>query len=217
VTQMRVVIADDHAVWRRGLRDVLEPELQVVAEASNGDEAVEQALETRPDVVVMDIGMPVKDGITAASEIKEKLPDTRVVMVSVTDSDEQIQRAIAAGVNGYVLKDEAPETIREAVEQVAGGKAYLPPRVAKRVLETASRVMGGTMLPARAGKSGLSHREVEVLRLMAEGKTHRQIANLLKISERTVGSHISSIYNKLGTGDRSQAIVYAVKHGIIQI
>jgi DNA-binding NarL/FixJ family response regulator len=150
---MRVVIADDHAVWRRGLRDVLEPELQVVAEASNGDEAVEQALETRPDVVVMDIGMPVKDGITAASEIKEKLPDTRVVMVSVTDSDEQIQRAIAAGVNGYVLKDEAPETIREAVEQVAGGKAYLPPRVAKRVLETASRVMGGTTLPARAGKS----------------------------------------------------------------
>jgi two-component system NarL family response regulator len=105
----------------------------------------------------------------------------------------------------------------EAVEQVANGEGYLPPRVAKRVLDTASRVMGKGVLPTRATAAGLSLREVEVLRLMAEGKTHKQIANQLHISERTVGSHISNIYNKLGTDDRAQALVFAVKHGIVQI
>jgi DNA-binding NarL/FixJ family response regulator len=213
----RVLIADDHVVWRRGLRDVLEPTFEVVGEASNGDEAVQQALKIRPDVVVMDVSMPVKDGVSAAQDIRERLPETKVVMVSVSDAEEEIQRAVMAGVNGYVLKDENPETILEAVEQVASGKGYLPPRVAKRVLDSASRFMGRGTLPARATAAGLSHREVEVLRLMAEGKTHKQIANQLQISERTVGSHISSIYNKLGTDDRAQALVFAVKHGIVQI
>jgi DNA-binding NarL/FixJ family response regulator len=217
MTARRVLIADDHMVWRRGLRDVLEPSFEVVAEAGNGDEAVERAIESHPDVVVLDVSMPVKDGISAAHEIRERLPETRVVMVSVSDAEEEIQRAVMAGVNGYVLKDETPETILEAVEQVANGKGYLPPRIAKRVLDSASRVMGRGLLPGRGSAAGLSHREVEVLRLMAEGKTHKQIANQLHISERTVGSHISSIYNKLGTDDRAQALVFAVKHGIIQV
>lgn len=217
MTARRVLIADDHMVWRRGLKDVLEPRFEIVAEAANGDEAIERALRSRPDVVVMDVSMPGKDGISAAQDIRERLPDTKVVMVSVSDAEDEIQRAVMAGVNGYVLKDETPETILEAVQQVADGKGYLPPRVAKRVLDSASRVMGKGLQSGRSSTAGLSHREIEVLRLMAEGNTHKQIANQLHISERTVGSHISSIYNKLGTDDRAQALVFAVKHGIVQI
>src|SRR5690348_10476537 len=131
----RVLVVDDHAVWRRGLRSVLEPTFEVVAEAGEGHEAVERALATKPDVVIMDISMPGMDGIAATRRIKEHLPDTGVVMMTATDKDDQLYEAIEAGVSGYVVKDGPPEEIIGAVHQAAEGKAYLPPLIAKRILQ----------------------------------------------------------------------------------
>lgn len=213
----RVLIADDHEVWRHGLKIILEPSFQVVAEACDGDEAIEQAVRSHPDVAILDVGMPFKDGISAAKEIHQQLPHTKVVLVSASDAEDTLEQAVMAGVNGYVLKDESPERILDAVEQVANGKGYLPPRIAKRVLEAANRIIGkGVLLSAAAG-AGLSHREVEVLQLLAEGKTHKQIGNRLQVSQRTVGSHISRIYSKLGTEDRARTLALAMKRGILTI
>jgi DNA-binding NarL/FixJ family response regulator len=213
----RVLIADDHAVWRRGLRDVLEPTFEIVAEAGEGSEAVNQAIATRPDVVVMDISLPGMDGIAAAREIKESLPDTGVVIISATDHDREIYEAIQAGVSGFVVKDDKPEAMVEAVRNAAEGKAYLPPHIAKRVLDGVAGSLSGRKNALNRGNVPLSSREVTVLRLVAEGRRHKEIARELCISERTVGNHIASIYNKLGIDDRSQAIVYAIKKGLVRI
>ncbi len=216
-TPNRVLIADDHEVFRRGLRDVLSQNFQIVAEAREGGEAIDKALHHKPDVVVMDISMPGMNGIDAAREIKGKLPNTGVVMITVTDEDERILEAIEAGVNGYIIKDDTPSSMVEAIKHAAEGKAYLPPLIAKRVMQhLAAGVNGGRHSYGSSG-SPLSSREVAVLRLMAQGKRNREIAEELCISERTVGNHITSIYNKLHIYDRAQAIVYAIKKGVIRV
>jgi len=213
----RVLIADDHTVWRRGLRQILEPVFDVVAEASEGGEAVDKALTCRPDVVVMDISMPGMDGIAATRQIKQALPDTAVVVISVTDEDASIYDAINAGVSGYVVKDDTPEVIVEAVRNAADGKAYLPPVIAKRVLAGLAGAADGRNSGLDKDNMPLTSRELSVLRLMAEGLRHKEIARELGISQRTVGNHIANIYNKLGIDDRAQAIVYAIKKGIVRI
>jgi DNA-binding NarL/FixJ family response regulator len=213
-----VLIADDHAVYRMGLRDLLEPEFKVVSEATEGSEAVDKAVKAKPDVVVMDINMPGMDGIEAAKQIKENLPDTGVVVITAYDDDRRIFEAIQAGVAGYILKDDAPQTMVDAINNAAEGKAYLPPMIIKRVLEGVAGALGvrgeGS---AEKTITPLSSRELTVLRLMAEGKRNREIAVDLCISERTVGNHITNIYNKLGIYDRSQAVVYAIKKGIVRV
>jgi|SRR5229473_6118686 DNA-binding NarL/FixJ family response regulator len=213
----RVLIADDHAVWRRGLRDILEPAFTVVSEASEGGEAVDKALAFKPDVVVMDISMPGMDGISATRQIKEALPDVGVVMISATDEDSQIYDSICAGVSGYVVKDDTAQAMLEAVRNAAQGEAYLPPMIAKRVLAGVAGAAGGGIRSAGKGNIPLTSREISVLKLMGEGLRHKEIARELSISQRTVGNHIASIYNKLGISDRAQAIVYAVKKGIVRI
>jgi len=210
-----VLIADDHVVWRRGLRQVLEAAFDIVSEAGEGGQAVEQARACRPDVVVMDIHLPGMDGIAAAREIKEALPETGVVMISAADDDEQIYASIEAGVSGYVVKDDSAEAMCQAVHHAARGEAYLPPVIAKRVLQNMSSGNGTTDAASR--RTALSGREVTVLRLMAEGRRHKEIARELHISPRTVGNHIANIYNKLGIDDRAQAIVYAIKKGIVKL
>lgn len=213
----RVLIADDHPVWRRGLRDILEPTFVVISEASEGGEAVDKALACKPDVVVMDISMPGMDGIAATRQIKEALPETSVVMISATDEDSQIYESISAGVSGFVVKDDAGDTMIEAVRNAANGNAYLPPTIAKRVLAGVAGARSGVAGSAGPGKIPLTGREIGVLKLMAEGLRHKEIARELHISQRTVGNHVASIYNKLGICDRAQAIVYAVKKGIVRI
>jgi DNA-binding NarL/FixJ family response regulator len=211
-----VLIADDHAVYRMGLRDLLEPEFKVISEATEGAEAVEKAQRQKPDVVVMDINMPGMDGIEAAKQIKSICPDTGVVVVTAYDDDRRIFEAIQAGVAGYVLKDDDPQTMIAAIDNAAQGKAFLPPLIVKRVLEGVAGAMGRNE-PTERTITPLSNRELDVLRLMAEGKRNREIAKDLCISERTVGNHITNIYNKLGIYDRSQAVVYAIKKGIVRI
>ena len=217
MTKHTVLIADDHAVYRMGLRDLLEPEFKVVSEATEGSEAVDKAMKSKPDVVVMDINMPGMDGIEAAKQIKHACPDTGVVVVTAYDDDRRIFEAIQAGVAGYVLKDDDPQTMIQAIDNASQGKAFLPPLIVKRVLEGVAGALGGRGEGAERGITPLSSRELTVLKLMAEGKRNREIAKDLCISERTVGNHITNIYNKLGIYDRSQAVVYAIKKGIVRV
>jgi DNA-binding NarL/FixJ family response regulator len=212
-----VLIADDHAVYRMGLRDLLEPEFKVISEATEGAEAVEKAQKQQPDVVVMDINMPGMDGIAAAKQIKQCCPDTGVVVITAYDDDRRIFEAIQAGVAGYVLKDDDPQTMIQAIDNAAQGKAFLPPLLIKRVMDGVAGAMGGRVDSPDKSITPLSNRELTVLRLMAEGKRNREIAKDLFISERTVGNHITNIYNKLGIYDRSQAVVYAIKKGIVRV
>lgn len=216
-TRATVLIADDHSVWRRGLREFLEPRFDVISEATEGNEAVSKALACKPDVVVMDVSMPGIDGIVAARRIKECLPATGVVMISATDGDQDIYEAIQAGVSAYVVKNDEPQAMLQAVQNAADGKAYLPPTIAKRVLQGLAGAMSGRPADALNRSTTLSSRELSVLRLIAEGYRHKDIARQLAISERTVGNHIASMYNKLGISDRAQAIVYAIKKGIVRI
>ncbi|SRR5581483_4815635 len=213
----RVLIADDHELFRRGLREVLTKDFEVVGEAREGGEAVDKALSQKPDVVVIDISMPGMNGIEAAREIKAKLPKTGVVIISATDDEQNIFDAIEAGVSGYIVKDDSSQSMVEAIQHAAEGKAYLPPLIAKRVMDRVAGSMNGKKELHGNGSTPLSSRELAVLRLMALGKRNREIANELCISERTVGNHITSIYNKLCIYDRAQAIVYAIKKGIIRV
>lgn len=209
-----VLLADDHVVWRRGLRDVLEPEFEIVAEAGEGNEAVQKAVASRPNVVVMDIRMRGMDGIAAAHQIREALPDTGVVMITAADDDEQIHASLRAGASGYVVKDDTAAVMVQAVRAVAQGHAFLPPSIANSVLQ-GMRSMDNAA-NTRKTNLDLTNREVGVLRLVAEGYRHKEIARALGISTRTVGNHVANIYNKLGIDDRAHAIVYAIKKGIIK-
>src|SRR5581483_7552381 len=189
-----------------GLRELLdsEEEMQVVSEASAGDEAVEKALEVRPDVIVMDVRMPHMSGIQATRKIKQQLPDTGIVMVSALDNDPEIFDSIEAGANGFLVKDDEPEALVAAVRNASEGRAYLPPSITKRLMERVANPMG-------AGRSGRAGHPGE------PPLANREIATALGISERTGGNHIVNIYQKLRIKDRAQAIMYAVRNGIINV
>ncbi len=193
--------------------------MQVVSEASAGDEAVEKALEVRPDVIVMDVRMPHMSGIQATRKIKQQLPDTGIVMISALDNDPEIFDSIEAGANGFLVKDDEPEALVAAVRNASEGRAYLPPSITKRLMERVANPMGAgrSGRAGHPGESPLTEREISVLRLLALGKRNREIATALGISERTVGNHIVNIYQKLRIKDRAQAIMYAVRNGIINV
>lgn len=212
-----VMVADDHSLFRAGLRELLEEDdISVVGEASNGDEAVRQALHCHPDVVVMDVRMPVMDGIEASRKIKQELPSTEIVMISGVDQDEEhLFQAIDAGARAYVGKDEAPEAIIEAVRNASQGEAYLPPSAMKLLLDHIAnehrRPGAGQPLLAEAR---LTQREKDVLRLLAKGRHNQEIAEELGLSVRSVGNHLAKIYNKLHIHGRAEAVLYAVRNGI---
>jgi two-component system NarL family response regulator len=217
--QLKVMVADDHSLYRAGLRELLEEdELKVVSEASNGEEAVRQAVRTHPDVVIMDVRMPGMDGIEASRQIKEQLPRTEIVMVTGADDDQdQMFRAIDAGARAYVGKDEPPTVIVEAVRSAAEGEAYLPPHAVKmlfdRIASTKPIVHKETAAPVAPDKR-LTPREKEVLRLLARGRRNQEIATEMGLSVRSVGNHLAKIYNKLHIHGRSEAVLYAIKSGI---
>jgi DNA-binding NarL/FixJ family response regulator len=212
VFRKRVIIVDDHAAYRNGLRKLLSDRFDVVAEASEGGEAVDRTLAYKPDVVIMDISLPGMDGIAATRKIKEQLCGTQVVILSGSDDDLQVFEAIKAGVSGYVLKDEPAKTLVEAVTSACEGNGYLPPTLVKRVFAG----VGGTKQIGEQS-AALSNREMDVLRLMAQGKRNQEIAEALCISDRTVGNHITGIYKKLGLYDRAQVIVYAIRRGVVRV
>jgi two-component system, NarL family, response regulator LiaR len=207
---IRILITDDHSVVRQGLRMFLglDPELEVVGEASNGEEALRMARELEPDVVLMDLMMPVMDGITATEAIRAELPEVEVIALTSVLEDVSVSAAVRAGAIGYLLKDTEADELGRAIKAAAGGQVQLAPAAAARL-----------MREVRAPKNPevLTERETEVLKLLARGKANKQISHTLFIAEKTVKSHVSRILAKLGVQSRTQAALHAVRIGLVSV
>lgn len=204
---IRVLVVDDHPVVRDGLAAVLDvqPDIEVVGQARDGDEAVVEFRRLRPDVTLMDLAMPRCDGVQAIVALRAEAPEARIVVLTTYDGDESIHRALAAGAQGYLLKDCSTAELLAAVRGVHAGAVHVAAAAASRLAERA------------AGGPALSPRETEVLRWIAAGKTNREIGALLFIGEGTVKTHVLSIYAKLGVGDRTEAVVTALRRGIVRL
>lgn len=212
MAKIGVLIVDDHEIVRQGLRTYLEllDEIEVVGEAQNGLEAVARVHQHKPDVVLMDLVMPEMDGIQATHQIRDISPDTKVIVLTSFAEDDKVFPAIKAGAVGYLLKDVSPSDLAKAIEAVHRGETQLHPDIQKKL-------MGQFISPKTEPKVGtdeLTPRELEVLQLIAQGKSNREIANELVISEKTVKTHVSNILSKLQLDDRTQAAIYAIKHGL---
>jgi two-component system, NarL family, response regulator LiaR len=211
---IRVFIAEDHAIVRKGIRSLLtlEPDLEVVGEAGNGREAVEQAGSLDPDVILMDLVMPELDGIQAIQQIKTGHPDAKILVLSSFSTDDKIFPAIKAGAMGYLLKDSDPAELVKAIRQVNAGECSLHPIVARKVLQELSQ-------PPKNSPTDqpLTGREVEVLRMVAQGKSNRQISDELVLSLGTVRAHLSNILGKLHLASRTQATLYALREGLASL
>src|SRR3712207_783158 len=207
---MRVLITDDHGVVRQGLRMFLslDSDIVVVGEAENGEESVAMARELEPDVVLMDLLMPVMDGIEATKTIRSELPDTEVIALTSVLEDASVTGAVRAGAIGYLLKDTHAEELHRAIRGAAEGRVQLAPEAAARLM----REVRGPESP-----EVLTEREAEVLKLLARGKANKQIANSLYVSEKTVKAHVSSILMKLGIQSRTQAALHAVRTGLLSV
>jgi DNA-binding NarL/FixJ family response regulator len=213
----RLLIADDQALIRVGLRKILEnePDMTVVAEANDGEDAVSVAHRLRPDVVLMDIRMPVLDGIEATRRIVRILPLTRVLVLTTFGLDTYVYEALRAGASGFMLKDAPPEEIAAAVRIVASGQALLAPAVTRAVIEEFARQPAARAVPPPAGYADLTPREQEVLGLLARGQSNTQICERLVISEATAKTHVAHILLKLELRDRVQAVIYAYETGLV--
>lgn len=213
---IRVVLADDQAMIRAGLRMVLEtePDLQVVAEAVDGAEAVDAVRRLRPDVALVDIAMPRRDGLAAARELVALPSPPKVIMLTTFDSDDNLYAALRAGASGFLLKVSPPEQLVAAIRVVASGAALLDPAVTTRVIAAFAQ----RPEPRRpADLDQLTPRELDVLRLLARGLSNAEIAVALFLGEATVKTHVARVLMKLGLRDRVQAVVYAYEHGIVRV
>jgi DNA-binding NarL/FixJ family response regulator len=216
--KLRILIADDHGLVRRGARAVLSSRRgwRVVGEAANGREAVQKAIALKPDVAVVDIGMPELDGVAAVCQIREAVPDTKVLVLTMHESDQMVQRALDAGAHGYILKSDLTDSLPKAVKAVAEGKRFLTPKVSEIVLDGFLNARSRHRQGERAA-SRTTPREVEIIRLLAEGKPNKEISALLGISVRTVETHRSKIMLKLGLHSLADLIHYAMRRGIAKV
>jgi DNA-binding NarL/FixJ family response regulator len=208
----RILVADDHHIVRSGIRLLLDrqPDLEVVAEAGDGIEAVEQALLSHPDVSILDVAMPKMTGLQAAHQIRAYLPDVRVLMLSMHDDERYLFEALKAGASGYVLKGEADQDLVAAIRSVTRGDAFLT-NVAER-----SIIRGWIEEGFEGPSTPLTPREEEVVKLIAEAHTNAQIAELLHLAEKTVESHRANVLRKLGMRDRVQLVRYAIRRGLVE-
>jgi DNA-binding NarL/FixJ family response regulator len=213
VTSIRVLVADDQSMVRAGFRRLLadEPDIEVVAEAENGDEAVAKASRFTPTVVLMDIRMPQLDGIAATRRILEAEPAARVLILTTFDLDEYVYEALRAGASGFVLKDDPPEQLLAAIRTVAAGNALLSPAVTKRVI---GKFAGGPRPGPPKQLDELTSREREIFRLIADGLSNAEIGRELFISETTVKTHVTHVFQKLNVRDRVQAVILAYQSGL---
>lgn len=214
---IRVFIADDHELVRYALRSLLEgePDLELVGEAENGDLAVERVLETKPDVLLLDLRMPGPGGPEVCRRVREECPDTRVLVLTSYDEDEELFGVLAAGASGYLLKDARPDNVAQAVRSVAEGQAVFDEAIAQRIIAGQTGAEIGA--EAMALRESLSDREMEVLTLMAKGFSNKEIGRALWIGETTVKTHVSHILRKLDGSDRTQAVLTAVRLGIVSM
>jgi len=205
---IRILLVDDHSVVRQGLRMflALDPELEVVGEAANGEEGTEQVRKLKPDVVLMDLLMPVMDGITAIQHIRKDFPDTEVIALTSVLEDEKVIGAIKAGAIGYLLKDTQADELCRAIKAAANGQVQLSPQAAARLVRE---------IKSPDSPEKLTERETDVLRLLALGRSNKEIANELVIGEKTVKTHVSNILMKLRLASRTQAALHAVRIGLV--
>jgi len=213
-----VLLVDDQALFREGLRAVLsvQPGLRVVAEAADGREAVADAKRWTPQVVLMDLRMPVMDGVEATRKVREASPHSQVIVLTTFDDDEQVFEALRAGALGYLLKDAPPARLVEAIAAAARGESFLQPSIAAKVLAEFNR-LSPKKAPAELAAmwEKLSSRELEVLRQLAEGKSNKEIGAALNLAEGTVKNHLSNVFGKLGVLDRTQAALLAREKGLL--
>ena len=210
--QIRILIADDHPIVRQGLEIVLaaQPDLELVAQATNGEEAVQLAQDTQPDVIIMDLLMPVKDGLTAIGEIKRANLDAQILVLTSFPDDDKVFTAIKLGATGFLLKDSPPEHLLDAIRTVHRGESALHPAIARKLMQ---EIFQPSKL--RLSSDPLTPREIEVLRCLSQGSSNREIAQSLSISVRTVTTHVRNILDKLHLANRTQAALYAVDRGIV--
>lgn len=209
----KVVVVDDQALLREGIAMLLDVDdaIQVVGKGANGSEAIELAEQLRPDVLLIDIRMPVMDGIQAIREIKQRMPHMRVVILTSYVYDGYVVEGLMAGADGYLLKDASPAALRSGVLAVANGEQVMEPGVGRQVVN----LLGRQRTDRNQNYDGLTPRELQILAMIARGAVAKEIAHELTVSEKTVRNHISNIYQKLGIFDRSQLVLYAIKKGLI--
>jgi DNA-binding NarL/FixJ family response regulator len=214
---VRVVIADDQGMVRSGFTTLLnsEPDIEVIGEAVNGQEAITRAIQLRPDVILMDVRMPVLDGLQATRQITAMDGAPRVLVLTTFDLDDYVYQALRWGASGFLLKDASARELAEAVRVVAAGDALLSPSVTRRLIAEFAR-MGAPRGPSRKKLQDLTERETEVLALVARGLSNAEIAGRLVLAEQTVKTHVSRILMKLGLRDRTQAVVLAYETGLVQ-
>jgi two-component system NarL family response regulator len=215
--QIRVLVADDHALFRRALAAVFadEDDIDLVGEASDGEEAVAMAADLQPDVVLMDVRMPKMLGIEAAKQISVAQPTTKIVMLTVSDEEEDLFESIKAGASGYLLKEVDPTEIAQAIRQIHEGHSLLSPAVASKLVSEFAAISKRS--DERATRPSLTDRELQVLRYASDGLTNRQIGRRLQISENTVKNHIRNILEKLHLHSRMEAVLYAVREELIDL
>jgi DNA-binding NarL/FixJ family response regulator len=213
--RIHVLIADDHTLFRKGVRKMLEAEddMKVVGEAANGVEAISLARKLMPDVILMDITMPELDGIEATRTLHREMPHVGVVFVTMFEDDASVIKGLQAGGRGYILKDAGPESMLRAVRAVASGESLLGPSVAEKVMRQFAAMDKGQS----ALVDDLTPREMDVLKAIAEGRSNKEIAVKLSLSEKTVKNHINNMFSKLHLFDRTQAMLYAIRKGIVKI
>jgi DNA-binding NarL/FixJ family response regulator len=206
VVRANVLVVDDHALLRTGVANIInqEPDLRVIAEASNGQEAIDAYERYRPDVTLLDLRMPVMEGVEAVRQIRERDPLAKVIVLTTYDTDEDISRALKAGAKAYVLKDISADLLIECIHDVLAGKTYLAPQAAAKLAEGVTRVQ-------------LTPRELSTLRLIADGRSNKEIANELAISERTVKTHLGHLFAKLGVTSRTEAVKIAMRRGLVRL
>jgi NarL family two-component system response regulator LiaR len=209
---IRILIADDHAIVREGMNHLIEgrPDLEIVAEAADGAEAVLMAQRRQPDVILMDLVMPRLDGIAAIKAIKRDNPAARILVLTSFAEDDKVFAAVKAGALGYLLKDSSPLELIQAIHDVHGGNASLPPTIARKLIRELNQPPA---LPP--SEEPLTEREVEILKLVAQGLSNQEIAERLTISPRTVGAHVGHILDKLHLANRTQAALYALRQGLV--
>ena len=210
----RVLIADDQTLFRSGLARLLEedPRVEIIGQAVDGADVVKRAAILKPDVVLMDVKMPNLDGIEATRRIVSEHPEIKVLVLTTFDADSYVLQALRAGASGYVLKDSQPSAIISSILSVMSGERVMASAVANRVLD----MLTGATTP-KEFYDGLTAREIEIIKLLAIGQANKQIAYRLHISEKTVRNHVSHMYEKLGIYDRSQAVLYAVRKGLVEL
>jgi two-component system NarL family response regulator len=215
--QIRVIIADDHALLREGIRKILslEPDITVVGEAEDGDQVIELARNTDADIILMDINMPNVDGIKATQVIKEEKPGIKIIALTIHNQEEYLFELIRGGISGYVLKDVRPHELVKTIRCVAEGEGFIPPSLTPKVFKEFNRLSKKREEESRY-HFDLTEREREVLQQICLGLSNREIAEKLYISEKTVRNHLTNIFQKLGVSDRTQAVLFAIKHNLVQ-